>query len=184
MSSSALSFSRVVFARHYHSSTEIVLQKALKPAGLALRVRKELIQVRGMMESAESGNGTGEEFSKPRVVVKRLLSRAQPEGEGATVWRSIGRCVFLCFSFLFFWYIENTKHLLTLFVSEEPLEFETCMSATLCSLIGNDESERWCWTVVSSRIRSHNFVLKKCRDAFLECNFFCIATNEEVELKP
>jgi hypothetical protein len=97
MSSSALSFSRVVFARHYHSSTEIVLQKALKPAGLALRVRKELIQVRGMMESAESGNGTGEEFSKPRVVVKRLLSRAQPEGEGATVWRSIGRCVFLCF---------------------------------------------------------------------------------------
>jgi hypothetical protein len=98
MSSSALSISRVVFARHYHSSTEIVLQKALKPAGLALRVRKELIQVRGMMESAESGNGTGEEFSKPRVVVKRLLSRAQPEGEGATVWRSIGRCVFF-FSF-------------------------------------------------------------------------------------
>ncbi|KAH9536660.1 hypothetical protein CY35_16G011400 [Sphagnum magellanicum] len=91
MSSSALSFSRVVFARHYHSSTEFVLQKAFKPAGLALRVRKELIQVRGMMESAASGNGTGEEFSKPRVVVKRLLSRAQPEGEGATVWRSIGR---------------------------------------------------------------------------------------------
>jgi hypothetical protein len=128
MSSSALSFSRVVFARHYHSSTEIVLQKALKPAGLALRVRKELIQVRGMMESAESRNGTGEEFSKPRVVVKRLLSRAQPEGEGATVWRSIGRCVFL---FLFFSFgilkIQNT-----------------CSLCALLSLIGNNESNFWC----------------------------------------
>ncbi len=113
MSSSALSFSRVVFARHYHSSTEIVLQKALKPAGFALRVRKELTQVRGMMESAESGNGTGEEFSKPRVVVKRLLSRAQPEGEGATVWRSIGRCVFLLFFFSFllvYWKYKTLAH--------------------------------------------------------------------------
>lgn len=33
------------------------------------------------------------DFSKPRKVVKKVLSQAQPEGDGATVRRSIGRFV-------------------------------------------------------------------------------------------
>lgn len=32
-------------------------------------------------------------FAKPRVVVKKVLSKEQPEGDGATVRRSIGRWV-------------------------------------------------------------------------------------------
>lgn len=45
------------------------------------------------MGSTESTSGESV-FAKPRGLVKKLLSREQPEGDGATVRRSIGRWVF------------------------------------------------------------------------------------------
>lgn len=59
--------------------------------GFSTRIAGSLVAPRSM------GSVTGRQsamFAKPRVVVKKVLSKEQPEGDGATVRRSIGRWVF------------------------------------------------------------------------------------------
>ena len=59
--------------------------------GFSTRIAGSFVAPRSM------GSVTGRQsatFAKPRVVVKKVLSKEQPEGDGATVRRSIGRWVF------------------------------------------------------------------------------------------
>lgn len=44
-----------------------------------------------VMSSSSSSSSSAVPFEKPRAVVKKLLAESQPEGQGATVRRSIGR---------------------------------------------------------------------------------------------
>jgi hypothetical protein len=40
---------------------------------------------------SSSASDSASPFEKPRAVVKKVLAESQPEGQGATVRRSIGR---------------------------------------------------------------------------------------------
>jgi quercetin 2,3-dioxygenase len=55
---------------------------------------------RTMSSSSSNSDAVVSAFQKPRVVVKKVLAESQPEGQGATVRRSIGRCAAASFFYL------------------------------------------------------------------------------------
>ena len=103
--------------------------------GFSTRIVGSFVAPRSM------GSVTGRQsavFAKPRVVVKKVLSKEQPEGDGATVRRSIGRWVSaldvmlnlnefwnnLMFVYLRFFFVRATPMVVGKWFSQSSSAFE------------------------------------------------------------